>query len=427
MSKIKNKTYTEVGGVELELPFAPDNEDTLQIVETPSGFRVGFLANDQAAVNPLEDCVGYGEIHHHPRSRYGRRDSDYYDILALDQYGSSRWDEDKVQALWKEKVCALPDEVFAPFYPEGETSASLKAFVERCKLQLSKEPAGDYAPWEMIRAAFNRGIKVGDWEFDTETCDQIEELIEPHLTWNWDEVVEQCRKSWRKHAVLLDRYEHGLCKYSVSGAGPSCHWDTSSQEAVWVPDQYAEDVINERAKVYDHAFIEETSYTKGRDRKFNLMVDGKVIKSSDDWHKLWLIAKDIARLRTKAGVPPCHDGDTIATEQIAEQACEIYTKWCNGEVYDVVTQDYDYDGNVTGDYDCCGGYYGTESAEDALTEAMAHDGKDVWQVYVNYGYTDERLEHTACSFKHTQRYIDLNYDVEERDSCSILKNNSTEW
>jgi hypothetical protein len=83
---IKSKTYIEYQGLELQLPFKPDNPDTLQVVETPTGFRVGFLDNDTDAVNPLEDYDGYGEIHHHPRSRYGRRDSDYEAILSLDQY-----------------------------------------------------------------------------------------------------------------------------------------------------------------------------------------------------------------------------------------------------------------------------------------------------------------------------------------------------
>ena len=285
---VKNKTYIEYQSLELALPFAPDNTDTVQVVETPTGFRVGFLDNDIGAENPLEDCDDYGEIHHHPSSRYGRRDSKYNDILSLDRYGAPQLDEDKVQALWAEKVKALPAEVWIPAFT-NDVDVPFEQFVEECTKQLAEEEAGNYTVQVQVRYAFRH--YQDDWMFaDQEIEEEVTELISQHLTWDWDEVQEACRKPWRKHAVLLDRYEHGLCKYSVSGTGPSCRFDSSSGEAVWVPDQCAEDEINRRAKVYDHAYIEKTSYVLGRNLRYNLMVNSKPVKSSDDWRSLWLLS-----------------------------------------------------------------------------------------------------------------------------------------
>lgn len=423
---IKNKTYIEYQGLELELPFAPDNPDTVKVVETSTGFRVGFLDNDTDAVNPLEDCDGYGEIHHHPRSRYGRRDSEYNDILSLDQYGAPQLDEDKVQALWAEKVKALPAEVWIPAFT-ADADVPFEQFVQTCVRQLADEEAGDYTVLAQVCQAF--ASYAANWTFNYQEVREVTALIEQHLTWNWDEVCEICRKPWRKHAVLLDRYEHGLCQYSVSGTGPSCRFDSSSGEAVWVPDQCAEDEINRLAKVYDHAYIDETSYVLGRNLRYNLMVNGKSVKTSDDWPSLWVIAQDIASLRIKAGVPAFYDGDTLATEQIAEQACEIYTQWCNGEVYCVVTQDFDFKGEAKGSYDCCGGFYGSEWAEHGLNEEMYVNAKDKWEVYCNYGYTDERLEYSTCAFEHALRYVEQSYGFEGREEqhITILKNGSTEY
>ena len=423
---IKSKTYIEHQGLELELPFKPDNPDTVQVVETPTGFRVGFIDNDTDAVNPLEDCDGYGEIHHHPRSRYGRRDSEYEDILSLDQYGAPELDEDKVQALWAEKVKALPPEVWIPAFT-SDVDVPFEQFVEECTKRLAEEEAYDYSIWDQVFHAFNSS--ADNWTFTTLEVHEVTILIEQHLTWDWDEVQKACRKPWRKHAVLLDRYEHGLCKYSVSGTGPSCRFDSSSGEAVWVPDQCAEDEINRRAKVYDHAYIEETSYTLGRNLRYNLLVNSKPVKSSDDWRSLWVIAEDIARLRIKAGVPACYGGDTLATEQIAEQACEIYTQWCNGEVYRVVTQEYDFKGEAQGSHDCCGGFYGSDWAEQGLNEEMYVNAKDKWEVFPNYGYEGQQLDYTTCAFEHALRYVEQNYEPEERESqhVTILKNGSTEY
>jgi hypothetical protein len=80
-------------GIDLELEFDPVEWFGTFAVETETGIKVGYIVQDECASNPLEDCNGFGVIHHHPRSRYGNRDrdSEYYSILGLDSCG----DEDE--------------------------------------------------------------------------------------------------------------------------------------------------------------------------------------------------------------------------------------------------------------------------------------------------------------------------------------------
>ena len=329
---------------------------------------VGYLAHDSDCDNPLDDYLG--NIHHHPRSRYGRRDEGdkYYKALGLDRYGEPRIDEDKVQALWAEKVQALPDEVFLVTMPDDHLDP--ERFAQECRLQLATEEAGDWGLRAMIRAAFFHNIKVGDWEFEAEECEKLEELIKPHLTWDWSEVAEACAEPPMLYARLLDRYEHSGVSYSISGQGMRCRWDTSADEAVWVPSAGGLEEIERRGAVFDHAYIEETPLTRGQNLKYRILVDGRSIAHSDDWWKLWHIAQDIARLRIKAGVPDYYNGRDKAAEQLAGLFCELYSSWLTGECYGVVTAVFDYNGDLLEEDDCWG-YVGSEWAEEALESRVA--------------------------------------------------------
>lgn len=203
------ETFTRENGeeLELELPISLEYWENPEVVvkATEAYVVLGYLAHDNSCENPLESCDAMGQIHHHPDSRYGSRNSDYYDILGCDSYG---------------------------------------------------EPCND----------------------------------------NFHDI----------DAVLLDRYEHGLCKYTIrSDSGD--HWDTSRGEAVWVPDKYLRE---------------------------------ELVKITDA-EKRWEQAK-----------------------KYAEQACEEYTDWANGNCYGYVISVYDkVDGELI-EEDNCWGFVGYEYAEE---------------------------------------------------------------
>lgn len=314
------EVFTKDDGEELELELPiPLNEweaPEIELVETPHYIVLGYLAHDDSCSNPLEDCDAMGAIHHHPRSRYGSRDSDYYNVLGLDSYGDPLIDEDKVQMMWRDKVLAIPPERFVPperfenelFEPRPiySSKGEPEPYWEHFRLRLADEEAGDYWVSDMAKYAWRR------MDVSEELIAALTEQVEPHLTWNWDEVLKACRIGPDPDAVLLDRYEHGLCKYSVHSNG-GCPWDTSRGEAVWVPDKYLKEELE---KITD---------------------------------------------------PEARRAQAL---KCAEQACDTYTDWCNGECYGHVVGVYDKVDGAQVDEDSCWGYIGDEWAEEALKEAM---------------------------------------------------------
>lgn len=349
-------TLDDGTSLELEAPVALSDWEQPEVKTKQVGDRivVGYLAHNSDGQNPL-DGEGMGKIHHHPSSRYGRRDSDYYDVLGLDSCGNVRVDMDAVQMYWRDLILDLDDEVFAL---EG-----LEADAYRMKLRLADEEAGDYNVEMMVRSALKYQFNLDETE--------VEELafrIEHHFIWYWPSIAERFAEQGDPDAVLLDSYEHGNVSYSVSGHGTQCYWDTSTGAAVWVPDEYARDEIESHADVYAYAYVDTTGFCKGRNIKYILRVQGTAwTKSSDDWRALYQLAKEIARLKKKAGEPPKFDGRRIAALELAEQAASLYTSWANGDCYGVVIGIYDLEGNLV-EEDACWGYVGSEWVEEALDE-----------------------------------------------------------
>ena len=213
--------------IELEPEYTPADWIEPTIVEVGNYIIFGYLSHDSDCMNPLEysDCMGV--IHHHPRSRYGSRDSDYYDILGLDSYGDPVIDEDKLQKLWHDAVMAVPLTAFGPEYPE------------ELRQQLAREEVGDFTVREQCRWAWRHHTRQGDVEVESdEEFDELVEAVEEHLDWSYNLACDDAWTGGDKDAVLLDLYDHSGCIWSVAGTGMNCRWDTSRGEAVWVPDKY---------------------------------------------------------------------------------------------------------------------------------------------------------------------------------------------
>jgi hypothetical protein len=146
-----------------------------------------------------------------------------------------------------------------------------------------------------------------------------------------------------KDAVRLGYFEHGRCIWHISdeipvGTAGDYRWDGNNCAGVWLPDKY---------------LLEEAKGKKGEERKALM--------------KKW-----------------------------AKEACEVYTQFCNGDVYDAIVKIYkarfddetlldevsDYESAEPIEDDCCGGYYGDEAVKDYF-----HDNC-VW--FLNDLYSGER-------------------------------------
>lgn len=301
----------EVDDVELELSSTPSDYLDQHIHTDGEWVLVGYCTddNDGSCENPL-DCDCYGEIHHHPRSRYGSRDSDYYDAVGCDSYGDPRLDlifDNHFQEAfkrWHAKLVDtrgvewLRDELRQEYdHEEGESD---EQFVHDALYQDTNE----YANWENVAYA-------------DDMRDVLEQMFgEPEF---FPGDID---------AVLLDRYEHGLCSYSVSGGGMQCRWDTSRGEAVWIPNEYLRSELE------------------------------KIADPSERYKQ---------------------------AEKYAQQACDVYTDWCNGNIYGVCV-DVFYKGELHTD-DACWGYIGSDHAEESLTDQMNY-----WQNWVAKQPSQKELE-----------------------------------
>lgn len=317
--------FTKADGEVITLPlehkaFEYHPESDITIVETEDKIIVGYLVQDELAENPLEDCDGMGDIHHHPRSRYGQRNDDgYYDALALDRYGDPIIDEDKLQQMWADAVNALPPELFMfpdeyederwDPHPIYSSSGVPVPYWVKLRTLLADEAIGDWTIISMCRDAW-RVLQLPDL-LEEILADRIEDAI----TWNYETDADECFKPGDQDAVLLDLYAHGGCVWSVSGTGMNCRWDTSRAESVWVPDK---------------CLREELEKIKDPQERYSQAVE------------------------------------------YAKQAVEAYNAWSCGDCYGVVVQTHAKDGEMTDD-DSCWGYIGGDYARDELAAKIKRE------------------------------------------------------
>lgn len=170
------------------------------------------------------------------------------------------------------------------------------------------------------------------------------------------------------YAVLLDVYEHSGIAYSLNGEGMQCRFDTASGGACWVPSKALRDEIKRRGAVYQKGDVNEL-----RDGTFEVRTLREDLLGYDDTVRPHFQHRYEA-FELLIQLEPLHWRDLATAEQIAarelaKQAAEQYTDWCNGRCYGVVVATYDKSGEAV-DHDACWGYVGDDSALDALKGAM---------------------------------------------------------
>jgi hypothetical protein len=193
-------------GIDIELEFTPEDYFPTFAVETQAGIKVAYVIQDECPLHPLEDCDGLGVIHHHPRSNYGRRDSEYYSVLGLDSDGNPLIDEDKLQALWHNKVMALPLDLFT--LPEDE---AWEGHQETLRSELAGETAGDYTMRQQCEYAWNQQGISG------EGLGELIINLEESSFWNYDNAGQECQVQPNPDAIMLDLYDHSGCIWSIAG------------------------------------------------------------------------------------------------------------------------------------------------------------------------------------------------------------------
>lgn len=168
--------------------------------------------------------------------------------------------------------------------------------------------------------------------------------------------------------VPLSYFEHGQCQWGVAGtmsSMPDFQWDGVSFAGIWEPDECALDEAQRRAKVYSIGEVNDLNILRGSGPKFVATVDKtREQQRFNEWHEAfaWLASKTKRKTWTKSGA--CR-----AAAELAEQACEQYTSWCNGDCWGVCVDTFDMDGDKIAD-DACWGHVGSDYAEQTMKEQV---------------------------------------------------------
>lgn len=188
-----------------------------------------------------------------------------------------------------------------------------------------------------------------------------------------DESPESFKENHKKimHMVVeLSYFEHGNCLWGVRGtmgSMPDFQWDGTSMAGIWVPDSSCIDHI--RSKAIGHAAPGADVAWKSKlnpdgtvdDKNLNVITLTMPDGSEHTGFKSFAGAYRSAarRLGVKLTVEETRQAEAKVAAECAEQACDVYTRWCNGECYGYVVAWFDKTGNEV-DHESCWGYVGDE-------------------------------------------------------------------
>ena len=353
---------TPNGGLSLELPSKPSEimhyKDTLVKI-TDTEITIGYLVDDSDCSNPLEDGDTYGHIY--DCRRHSRTLRDYEQALGLSD-GGPDYDQVDEDLLVKTALAQL-------LTGDEEQDRVLQHCLEYWDRQSQFLEPGE----RFVTDCFAPPTPaITDEDFIRNCLDSANELepvidLDPIRHNLWCEGRDNGTIG-NPHAVMLDVFEHGQVQYSVSGSGPQCDFDTARGGAVWVPNDVCLEEIKSRAEVYQKGYVKEVTFRgdtwyevmlwTGAGRSANNMPNGTAWPHWSEAYQA-LKALDVPRHL------PLVEAERTAAQELAEQAADVFTDWCNGNCFGVVVATYDLEGNAIND-DACFGFIGDDDAYSSL-------------------------------------------------------------
>ena len=225
-----------------------------------------------------------------------------------------------------------------------------------------------------------------------------------------EEIQSGVADSVLRLTVLLSYFEHGQCRWGVAGTMSGMadfRWDGVGFAGMWVPDKSCLEHIHSTAiaahlppgvKVEykskrnpDGTCITrpckpgERSYFKNPDgtdqgtvpdeRYHNVITltlpDGRERGGYASFTSAYRAAA--RSLGIKLTAETRQSGELAAARKAAQEACDAYTSWCNGECYGWVVAKFDADGYEL-DWDSCWGYVGdTKYLKEELAGNVTHE------------------------------------------------------
>lgn len=222
----------------------------------------------------------------------------------------------------------------------------------------------------------------GDCSNPLEDCDgmgKITSFSRRHInSVNSQEEVDKLFED--PHAVALSYFEHGQCLWGVQGSMegmPDFRWDGVSMAGVWTPDKYCREHIKSEA-IKNLLPGVKVNYESVGD-KLNSITATLPDGSKKHGYKNFVNAyrASACKLGVKLDKATLKKEEYKVARDCAKGACDVYTKWCNGECYGYLVDvykvrregslvfnrldDYRHDDSLCSD--SCSGFIGQEFVE----------------------------------------------------------------
>ena len=339
-----------------------------------------YLTDSFDPANPLTDGDGFGSIftshrdsdsHAEMQEALGL-DSDWY--RDLDLVNSNN--EGKFRKAWI--LAATDNAEFQDWChengrpPQTDDTLTLQAYYKRKAERFWRDTGGSEAPgyhWEQ-----------DIWNF--EVTDDVRESLWADLA--ADGLIGDPDR------VSLNVYEHSGIAFSVSGHGATCPWDTTRGGALWVPDDSARHEISRRAPVYAYGDV-ISKQASGKTLYACTLTGSPSITSI--WFDSWGGAFETLEVATSEFRREDQDskrwpdllrlGRHKAAVELAREAAELYTDYCNGSVYEVVIETYETcgccDTSNSVDVEFHGECFGSSEAEQLLKDTFESEVKRLSQ------------------------------------------------
>lgn len=307
---------------EVELETTPFFEEILVATLNDGRALIGYLVQDESCANPLEDCDGMGRIvQNGERRRYHDEvESEIAEALALDQYGQPDLDD-----KYLDRAC---QRLHRGRHHWGSMDYEQREPVDKLALEL--------------------------WMSDL----RLGRIGNPH-------------------AVVLDYSEHGLCRWQASENLSDWKYDPDrphrSIDGVWLPKKYDLEHIRYSAKLrfLPPGTTVEYRAGKGFSNRITYVLGGT--GEARGGYDTFEAAVNAAarRLNVRFDRELLLKAERGEAFTMAEQACDVYTEWANGECYGYLIETFSPDGKrVDKDHDSCWGFVGQGNAKEALVDAM---------------------------------------------------------
>lgn len=248
---MRNRTRThtshsiEIDGIEVPVEYAPYYEDYVLAERVGDKLVVAYLVHDYD-YRDIEDMLGdgMGKLLSFHRHAPGEQHAE-----ALEALGKTGDVDKDLDSVWNDHF----DEAIERYIKAVLQSYSVDEIVERLA---SEYPSVDA---ENLLDELENDCRSND-PGNVVFYSTMEEVLETM----WE---EPAYFPGNPDAVVLDCYDHGGQRWSVSGGGMQCRWDTARGAGVWVPDKVLVDQLNsdeagglnraEQAVIYCKQFLSE--------------------------------------------------------------------------------------------------------------------------------------------------------------------------